>query len=781
MIAPGIAFLHGGNDKGRDIVYSGSSPYNENFTGKWILQIKHKSKTDDKTKAANQLNADLANELATVFLKNQLNPDVYIFVINLPVSAALFDQLHHIFDHFCKTHGFRNKQFDIIGYHQLETCIEENEVIKWNFPNILSGNDLEFLLKKIINAQLSTRTKGWLNVIRESYRWFVATGGFHEAMEKLNNQHIILLSGPPKSGKTFIAEILALLYTIRHDYEPLRIDESQEFERFYDENKKQVFVWDDAFGKHQLSVSNADDWDRKLYSIFTLADDNHKLIFTSRENVYRAFIAFATINNEEHFNKIIVDASHLLDIEKEALLTRYVTNATLSENEQNELLYDITELTSHKNFSPESVRSFFAQSANNNEGKSVRFLFLKHLNHPDEYLGQVFQNLKDENKILLMSVLCAENAAIANIGYTYDHLLEDLDGKKIVSFNIVLEELDGSILRINRSGNDYEVSFHHPSMQEFLLRFLGKELYGALRTAMIKNVNNVLLASSLLYSSKLPPFEKRLMSLEKRDLVHLEDGINRMLLNPQLQINWIIKTISWLANAGMGQIPMLRLLDNEMFGEVKGISERLIEHLNNAATTGKLQKASCDQWSEMLGKMQTLCVTMGMDIKAFPMAGYKELLAVKKEEPGLYKLVLRINMFVEADELLKTLGGKWFNDFYLELKGELYSLGYEIYGDDFPEFNKFNALSLAEKRKLANGKILLKPGKTWYPRFLICKEKIQLLKNIQNDKIGQTLLPKLIKLYEQLVLSSQYTKNRHLFLVQKGWWKDLNIPRENEE
>jgi hypothetical protein len=772
IVSPGVSFLHGGHDKGRDILYTGESAYNKNFTGKWIFQAKHNSNPGDKRKAESHLNSELASELTKVFITNQLDPNVYILVSNLPITPALFDLLHNTFTSFCQTHKMDGKQFDIIGYHHLETCIEENDVIKWNFPTILSAIDLQFLLNKVVNAPLGTRVKGWLNVIKESYRWFIATQSFNDAMEKLIKQHIILLSGPPKSGKTFIAEILALLLMIQNDYEPVRIDDAEEFERFYNSEKRQLFVCDDAFGKHRLSASNADEWERKLYSIFTLADETHKLVFTSRENVYRAFIAFATIDSQQHLNKIIVDASHLTSIEKEALLTRYILNAAITTAHKDELLYDLDVLTTHKNFSPESVRSFFSDPNVANDGKSIRFRLIEHFNNPDEYLGHVFQNLNDENKIVMMSVLCAEDAAVRNIGYTYENLVKDLSGKKIISFNVVLDELDGSILRITRSDINTEVSFHHPSMQEFLIHFFSKEMYGPLRIAIIKNVNNLLLTSSLIHSNKLPGIDKKLIAIEKKDLVYLEQGIYRMLANPNLKMNWLTKMISWLSNAGMGQIPMMRLLDRELFVETKKISTDIFLSLNDREIFSKLEIENCEQWADMLGKMQTLCTTMAMDMKQLSVNYAAQLLSAKQDEPGFSNLVLRLNMFVPADDLLRLLGKSWFNDFYVELRNELYSLGYEIYGDDYPDFKRFNALPIAERLKLEDGKIINKPSKTWYPRFLVCKEKMQLLKNVQHDEIGRRFLPNLMKLYGQLVLSSQYAKNRYLFLIQKGWWKE---------
>ena len=104
LISTGIQFLEGGNDKGRDIIYEGSSiKFNPLWNGKWVIQIKHKSlNSTNQTRSINSLLSDLNVELEKVFLKNKLEINNYIIVTNILVTPDLEDKAHQIFNGFCE-------------------------------------------------------------------------------------------------------------------------------------------------------------------------------------------------------------------------------------------------------------------------------------------------------------------------------------------------------------------------------------------------------------------------------------------------------------------------------------------------------------------------------------------------------------------------------------------------------------------------------------------------------------------------------------------------------
>lgn len=53
--------------------------------------------------------------------------------------------------------------------------------------------------------------------------------------------------------------------------------------------------------------------------------------------------------------------------------------------------------------------------------------------------------------------------------------------------------------------------------------------------------------------------------------------------------------------------------------------------------------------------------------------------------------------FTNDEYIMHILGRDWLNNQFMELKENVFNLGYEIFGDDFPEFKNYNSLLLSVK------------------------------------------------------------------------------------
>src|ERR1035437_3470276 len=235
LVSTGIQFIDGGNDRGRDIIYEGVSlNFQPSWNGKWIFQMKHKTlSSNDQTKSINTLVSDLKDELFKVHVKEKIKFDNYILVTNLTVTSIFQDKAEIIFSDFCEAHCLKNKNFLIFGYRDFDSCIDANNSLKWIFPNILNHPDFQLLISSISDSIVENRNQGWFNSISKYRKYFVYTKFYDEASSKLENYHAILLSGPPKGGKTFNAEMLVFNYVGEKAFKPIKIDDPEEIERFY--------------------------------------------------------------------------------------------------------------------------------------------------------------------------------------------------------------------------------------------------------------------------------------------------------------------------------------------------------------------------------------------------------------------------------------------------------------------------------------------------------------------------------------------------------------------
>lgn len=770
LVSSGIQFLEGGNDKGRDIIYDGPSlQFQPSWNGRWIFQVKHKSlKGTDQSKNVTTICNDLNDELFKICIKERVEFDNYILVTNLIVNSSFQAKAQSTFIAFCEKNNISNKNFFIVGYNHFESCIDEYVNLKWIFPNILSHPDFELLIRSISDSIIQNRNIGWFNTISKYRKYFVYTNFYNEASSKLKDYHAILLSGPPKSGKTFNAEILVFNYFGQNAFDPLKIDAPEEIEQFYRKDIKQIFFCDDAFGSHSLSYINADDWNRKIEGILSLANETHKFIFTSREHVYKAFKNYATNFKGKYLEKIVVNNENLSLGEKSAILERYTLLSNLSQNIKQSIIKSEKSIINHKSFSPETIRSFFANLPGEKFSKYIiDQQLVSHLNKPDEYIRNLFLQLDENKRILLLGVLCSLNPQIQEIGKTYSNLCNDVGAKKLDSYKTVLEELDGGILKTNRNNDFLEVRYYHPTMKEGLIQIIKDDENGTIHNAVIKNLNLELL--ELCFFDSVKTKKNKAIGIKQSELDSFGLSIKRLINNDSLQSHQILRLLKWFTTDNSDSL--IKVLDKPFYLMIKSVIFEFTGYLKTDDFWTKYKCESTSRWAEIVWYLKSLSLVYYIDLKSLFCTYWFDILDERKSDKDYWKFVLRISNFIDEDELKKRVGRAWLNDFYLNLKSQLNELGYEIFGSEFPDFPTYNSLSLADKNNIPkNQKLKYKPNRTWYPRFISCKEKVTYLKDLKGNKIGQQILIRIEKEYDELLKQSDYAFNRHTFNKEQEWW-----------
>ncbi|HUX59603.1 MAG TPA: hypothetical protein VMV77_21715 [Bacteroidales bacterium] len=770
IVSSGVRFLEGGNDKGRDIIYEGQSKeFQPSWSGSWIFQVKHKSYKDAEQKQNHQsLLNDLNNELEKVFIKNKSTFTNYILVTNLVITPDINDRAEIVFNAFCKNNKVEVKNFSIIGYRHLESCIDQNIDLKWSFPNLISHPDFELLCRTILDSIIQNRNLGWFRTISKYRPYFIYTNFYEKAYRKLFDSHAILLTGPPKSGKTFNAEILVFNFKGEHDFNPLKIDSPDEIEQFYKKELSQIFFCDDAFGSHKLSYVSADEWDRKIEGILALADDKHKFIFTSREHVYNAFQRYANNFNEKHLEKIVVNNERLSPGEKSALFDKYINLSNLSVQTKNFLLGFEKDIINHDKFSPETLRSFFANLSEQRDSKYlVHQQLISHLNTPDEYLTNLFFQLDVSKRIILLAVLCSHNSELLDIGNSYTNLCNDLGSSKIDSYKSILTELDGGILKTNQTDNYFQVKYYHPSMKEGLIKIIKDDENGTIHNAVIKNLNLDLL-DNCYFDSPNTQKDNKSIGIKSHDIDSLSISISRLIINNDFQFHHIVILIKWFT---LKNNSLLKVLDKPFYSAIKRIILEYVDYLKSDKFYLKYKNEHITKWADLLWYLKSLSISYAINLESLYCEYWTNLLVERKLDEDYWKLVFRLSNYVPEDTIIQEVGRDWLNNFYKELRSQLYKLGYEIYGSEFPNFPTYNSLTKEQKLKYSNDqKLKHKPNRTWYPRFLLSKEKYMILKDIKGNKIGRNILLKIEKEFEVLLRISDYASNRHTFNEEQKWW-----------
>lgn len=766
LIAPGVRYFKGGNDKGRDVTYKGTSAYNPGYKGDWIFQVKHKSKDLEHKDLAATLSADLRKELTKVFITNKLSFDNYFLVTNKEINANISDALFGLFTAFKKTHNIQCANFDIIDYQAISACIDSAEKLKWRYPNIISHPDFEILIQNALNINLENRRKGWLLGIQKQREKFVHTQFFERASEKLSTYPAIILSGPPKSGKTFNAEILALNLNIYQGFQPVLIETIDDIEFGYKKDAKQVYIFDDAFGKYSLSFESRE-WSSRLERLFELADDSHLFIFTSREYVFRQFINYGNEAARDLLLKIIVESHGYSKEEKLSLLGRYTKLSALSAVDKNLIVDHEDSLTDHKNFSPETIRAFF-YGFNFNERFSAVANLISHLDKPDSYLATVFFNLSPIKQAILLSVLCGVSNTMEILKRTFAQICNDLELNTLSDTNMEFDELDDSILKITKSDSIESAKYYHPSMQEFLIRQMVNDDSGKLKNIVLMNVNTNLLQLSHMKMGGVSIVTKvyeRDICLGRYDLDSLTIGMSRLVNNRDSSLHQITEAIDWFS---LSQHTVdLRINDTLFFKDAGKLLRTLGQNIFNEEFVLRHRGEDASSWSKLLrGLKNAHNLYPGNDFST-DLNPFLQFLVGKRSDPNFWMLAFRSLGFIPDDELRQVVGKDWLNSFYSILKRDIDNLGEEVYGDDYPEFEAY-AESIAKHQPAE--KVKFKPNNTWYPRFKTVEDRVDILKEVQGRQISKRILDRVLSRYDHVHTLKEYARNRHKFLVGKGWW-----------
>lgn len=749
-ISPSICFIEGGNDKGRDFEYTGVTDFFDDafLEHKYIFQSKHKSISNGFT----SLKKDLTQELEKVYIKNSFQYDTYCLVTNISITGNQYDILNKVFEQFITDNEFSfSIRFKLYSYRHFESCIDKHNSLKWIFPSIVRNTDFKFLLEEILEKNERNITSGWLSVFERNKENFIYTSVFEKALKSVKENNLLLLSGPSKSGKTYNAEMILFNSFCNDDFTPYKIDRIEEFDKFYDINKKQIFLFDDAFGKYNIDLYRADSFNRKMEYIFELISENHRCIFTSREYIFKAFIDYSESYVRNFITKIIVEVSDLSVGEKDSLFRRYYRNSLDTKFTISKSVFD--SIIKHKNFSPETIRAYFA-NCSAFELKD----FAKHLNSPDDYLEKDFNNLSEKKKIVLLSTLLSLRGNHLTISYSFDNLRNDLNEQNLISLRDELIQLEGSLLK-NING-DYQ--FYHPSMFDFFVRYISKDI-STYRKLLLKNFN-----IDLLNVFRFKPFsDENVIEINNTDVNLLIKGFERLINTPEISLSEINSIFTWISSPDV-QLNFKILIK----GEYKKFLSTLNSLIMEIDFSIYLNEDIYDLGA-FFRKISLNHQEIRIDHNVF-----ENLIQSRKDDENYWLLVFRLIPLLDEEKVFILINRDWFKSFFFELRLEIDSLGKELYGNAYPEFievKKYEKLlenkKLEEAIKIENKKrsdFKQKTNKNWYPRYKKCKEKINTLKS--SHPYGYKLYEKLIPKFSHLQILEENQMNRYIFNKEKKWW-----------
>ncbi len=343
----GIRFesFKNGRDLGIDLRYSAVPGQNI------IIQCKHFAGS-----TVSKLTSELRSKEAPKVTK--LAPSRYILVTSLPLSPTDKANIKSaLYPHVLTTH-------DIVGAGELNNLLGLHPDIEIkHFKLWLSSVEV---LKRVLHNAERVQTDFDVERVRRAIPRYVQNANYTAAMNILDKNRFVIISGVPGIGKTTLADMLLFAH-LESSYEPVVIkSDITEGRRLFNKEAKQVFYFDDFLGETFLGnrfdfVGKKEDFAILDFMEMIIHSKYARMILTTREHILQHAFQIS-----EHFyrgkgslsaHRCVLDLASYGLLDRARILYNHIYFSDLPDGYKAELLRDRFYMTvlKHRNFNPRLV------------------------------------------------------------------------------------------------------------------------------------------------------------------------------------------------------------------------------------------------------------------------------------------------------------------------------------------------------------------------------------------------------------------------------------------
>lgn len=442
-------------DGGRDGAFHGTwNPERSGeLRGSFTVQCKFSSRDAALSKSALRDEMEKATRLASRGLATN-----YILMTNLRISAEAEADLRA---QFLAISGIES--FLVFGREWITLKIRESPELRMLVPRVYGLGDLSQIMDERAYAQAVEILSGFGDDLSK----FVVTRSHTRAAKALSKYGFVLLLGEPAAGKSTIAASLAIGALDQWGCSTLKVRTADEFVQHWNPHEPRQFFWiDDTFGTTQYQRELATEWNRTWPHMAAAIRKGARVLFTSRDYIYRAArfdlkgSAFPLLNESQ----VVINVQDLSKSEKEQILYNHIKLGEQPKYFRKRIKPFLPQVAASHRFLPEIARRLgsplFTKNLQFNTGSISSFV-----EEPLEFLMEVVTNLDSESRAALALVFMRGGALESPVEVT-----ENEKGALSIlrvdpaSARDALKALDGSLLALVRTGEGATWTFKHPTI-----------------------------------------------------------------------------------------------------------------------------------------------------------------------------------------------------------------------------------------------------------------------------------------------------------------------------
>jgi Restriction endonuclease len=453
-----------GRDAGVDFRY-------RDKTGDMVVQCKHYGDYDDLFRVLKR------DEMEKV---HRLKPARYILTLSTSLTPYRKDRILELFSPYCLATS------DIFGREDLNNLLGKHPgVERKHFKLWLTS---EAVLTRVLQGAIWGDSSLTLQRIRQRASRYVPNPSFQRAKEILEKHHYCIIAGIPGIGKTTLAEILLIEYVDRHGFQAVRIaNDLSEIKAVKNPQLRQIFYFDDFLGTTALDKLQKNE-DRRLLELIeeVEANANWRFVLTTREYILNtAKIRYEALAHPPvDLSPCIIGLADYTPRIRARILYNHIFFSDLPTRYKLALLTErrYGRMLRHTNYNPRIVEHMtLARNVTHMTPEAYFDDFLRNLDNPARIWNHAFRNQLNEaaQHVLLVMGSLPDEVLLSDLEVAFNSFYQYRRAKlgfntNSRDFEQALKALDGNFIKTLLIGRDRLVTFHNPSVSDFLEYYLAE-------------------------------------------------------------------------------------------------------------------------------------------------------------------------------------------------------------------------------------------------------------------------------------------------------------------